>query len=294
MMNWPRGNTWGGNGGWPNNIGGGGSPETVAVIEGNIIMNGGGEGLNSASVIKDNIVVDNYSMNIYTGDGPVVESGYDVSYNDVICTGYRAQDALDRFYLDEAYNGYQRNYVKMHPNGITIASERSGGGHSPKGFKILHNNIIGCWNGISSYFETPTAGFQNSVIENNTIVAMTDQDSPPLLYTESTGLQIKARKGVDYNTLVHNNRIIGANNFDGHHQIILIYGKDFSALTVDHNIYSFPGNDSFMTDEGKKTFAQWKTLTGYDKNSKLTDDPGLVGTDWTDSSKIFKQHLKVK
>lgn len=294
MMNWPRGNTWGGNGGWPNNIGGGGSPETVALIEGNIILNGGGEGLNSASVIKDNIVVDNYSMNIYAGDGPVIESGYEISHNDVIYTGYRPEDALERFYLDASYNGFQRNYVKMHPNGITIASERSGGGHAPKGFRIKSNNIIGCWNGISGYFEVPTAGFQNSVIENNIIVAMTSQDSPPLLYTESAGLQLRARKGIDFNTVVRNNRIIGANNMDGHHQIILIYGKDYPGISVDHNIYSFPGNDSFMTDSGKKTFAQWKALTGYDKNSKLTDDPGLAGRDWTDSSKIFKQHLQVR
>lgn len=292
MMNWPRGNTWGGNGGWPNAIG------SVWVenseTNGNIVLNSGGEGMNTVASFRNNIIVDSYSMNIYAGDGPAIKSGYEISYNDVIFTGYKPDDALDRFYLDESYNGYQRNYVKMHPNGITIASERSGGGHTPNNFRIHDNNVIGCWNGISGYFEIPNAGFQDSLIENNTIITMTSQDLPPLLYTDSAGLQLRARKGVDYNTSVRNNRIIGVNNRDGRHQIVLIYGKDYSALNVDHNIYTFPGNDSFMTDEGKKTFAQWKALTGYDKNSKLTDDPGLVGTDWTDSSKIFKQHLKVK
>lgn len=291
MMNWPRGNTWGGNGGWPNAMTAGAVDDSI--IDGNIILNSGGEGMNTAAVIKNNIVSDSYSMNIYNGDGPVIESGYEVSHNDVIFTGYKPQDALERFYLDESYNGYQRNYVKMHPNGITIASERSGGSHTPKGFKIQHNNVLGCWNGISSYFETPEAGFQDSIIENNTIVTMTDQDIPPLLYADSAGIQLKARNGVDYNTTVRNNRIIGVNNKDGRHNLVLIYGKDYPALTVDHNIYSFPGNDSFMTDEGKKTFAQWKALTGYDKNSVMTDDPGLAGKDWTDSSKIFKQHLQV-
>ncbi|NJO00337.1 MAG: hypothetical protein HC880_00475 [Bacteroidia bacterium] len=242
MMNWPRGNTWGGNGGWPNNIGGGGSPETVATITGNIILNGGGEGLNSAAVIDDNIVADNYSMNIYAGDGPVVDLGYSIQNNDVIYTGYKPEDALERFYLDASYNGWQRNYVKQHPNGITIASERSGGGGSPQGFRIRNNNVIGCWNGISGYFEVPTAGFQNSVIENNKIILMTAQDSPPALYTESAGMQLRARNGVDFNTTVRNNRIIGVNNSDGHHQLVLVYGKDFSSsIEVDHNIYYFPG-----------------------------------------------------
>lgn len=292
MMNWPRGSTWGGNGGWPNAMMSGGVDNSE--INGNIILNSGGEGMNSAAIVMNNIVVDSYSMSIYTGDGPVIEAGYEVSQNDVIFTGFKPTDALDRFYLDESYAGYQRNNIKMHPNGITISSERSGGGHTPKGFKIHHNNVIGCWNGISGYFEVPNAGFQDSVIENNTIVTMTSQDLPPMLYTDSAGLQLRARKGVDYNTVVRNNRIIGVYNADGRHQLILIYGKDFSALTVDRNIYSFPGNDSFMTDEGKKTFAQWKSLTGYDKNSVLTDDPGLAGTDWSDSSKIFKQHLSVR
>ncbi|MBP9853806.1 MAG: hypothetical protein KBD53_02935 [Candidatus Omnitrophica bacterium] len=294
MMNWPRGNTWGGNGGWPNNLGGGGRGETETIIDGNIIISGGGEGMNTATAMVNNIVVDSYSMNIYTGDGPVIDAGYEISNNDVIFTGYKPDDALERFYLDESYNGYQRNYVKMHPNGITIASERSGGGNTPKNFRIKNNNIIGCWNGISSYFEVPTAGFQDSVIENNTIITMTSQDTPPALFTDSAGIQLKARKGVDYGTTVRNNRIIGANNTDKRHHLILIYGKDYSTLTVDQNVYSFPGNDSFMTDKGKKSFDQWKKLTGYDKNSVFTDDPGLVGKDWTDSSRIFKPHLSVK
>lgn len=292
MMNWPRGSTWGGNGGWPNAMSA--SAVSQSEINGNIILNSGGEGLNTAATIVNNIVVDNYSVNIYTGDGPVIETGYEISYNDAIFTGYKPKDALERFYMDDFYNGHQRNYVKMHPNGITIASERSGGGNTPKGFRIHDNNIIGCWNGISSYFEVPQAGLQESGIENNTIVIMTDEDMPPLMYTDSAGIQLKARKGPDYDTVVRNNRIIGRNNADGRHRLILIYGKDYPVLSVDHNIYSFPGNDSFMTDEGKKTFAQWRKLTGYDKNSVMTDDPGLAGTDWTDSSKIFKQHLRLR
>ncbi|MCA9403231.1 MAG: hypothetical protein KC897_05565 [Candidatus Omnitrophica bacterium] len=292
MMNWPRGNTWGGNGGWPNSVAS--ARVENSEMSGNIVMNGGGEGMNNVALFRDNIIVDNYSMNVYLGDIPNIEGGFEISHNDVIFTGYREEDALDRFYLDGYYNGYQRNYVKMHPNGITIGLEKSGGTAPPGGFHIHHNNVIGCWNGINGYFEVPTAGYQNSIIEDNTVVLMTAQDRKWLLYFDSAGMQLRARKGADFNTVIRRNRVIGADNTDGRHHLVYIRGTDFDVLDVDHNIYSFPGHDSFRTDKGIKNFGQWQKLTGYDRNSVFTEDAGLVGQDWSDSSKIFRKHLQVR
>lgn len=292
MMNWPRGNTWGGNGGWPNAVAS--ARAENSEMSGNIVMNSGGEGMNNVATFTNNIIVDNYSMNVYMGDIPEVDGGYEVSYNDVIFTGYRPEDALDRFYLDAHYNGYQRNYVKMHPNGITIGLEKSGGTAPPGGFHIHHNNVIGCWNGINGYFEVPTAGYQDALVEDNIVVLMTAQDRPWLLYFDSAGMQLRAREGVDFNTVIRRNRVIGADNTDGRHHLVYIRGTDFDVLEVDNNIYSFPGNDSFRTDKGIKNFRQWQKLTGYDLNSVLTDDAGLVGRDWSDSSKIFRHHLQVR
>jgi hypothetical protein len=289
MMNWPRGSTWGGNGGWPNQIGG--NIGEYTEMSGNISLYSGGEGMSTANVIKDNIIADAYSMLLYVGDGTALP-GYDIHDNDVIYTGYVESDALGRFYLDDFYNGWQRNYVKMHPNGIMISSERSGGGTTPKNFHIYNNNVIGAWTGIGSYFEVPNAGFQDSIIENNTIITMTTQDIPPALYTDSAGIQVRARAGVDYNTFVRNNRVIGVNNADGRHRIVLVYGKDFPSISVDKNIYYFPGNESFLTDTGIKNFEQWKELTGWDKNSILALNDGLKGINWTDSSKIMKSDLQ--
>lgn len=164
----------------------------------------------------------------------------------------------------------------------------------PSGYHIHHNNVIGCWNGINGYFEVPTAGFADDIIEDNVIVLMTAQDRDWLLYSDSAGMQLRARKGVDFGTVIRRNRVIGADNTDGRHHLVYIRGTDFDVLDVDRNIYSFPGHDSFRSDKGIKNFEQWQKLTGYDRNSVFTDDAGLVGRDWSDSSKIFRQHLQVR
>ena len=292
MLNWPRGRTWGGSGGWPDAVGDAVTADSEMI--GNIILNSGGEGMHNVAVFKDNITADNYSMNVYVGPTAGYNERYEISGNDVIFSGYRPTDALDRFYLDDFYNGYQRNYVKMHPNGITIAYEKGGIDSMPSGYHIHHNNVIGCWNGINGYFEVPTAGFADDIIEDNVIVLMTAQDRDWLLYSDSAGMQLRARKGVDFGTVIRRNRVIGADNTDGRHHLVYIRGTDFDVLDVDRNIYSFPGHDSFRSDKGIKNFEQWQKLTGYDRNSVFTDDAGLVGRDWSDSSKIFRQHLQVR
>ena len=294
MMNWPRGNVYGGNGGWPNNIYGRTPRHTI--MEGNLSLYGGGEGVPSGDVVKDNIAVDAYSMTYYIGDQAEFPNGVDVNGNVAILTGYHPEDALERFYLDIHYNGYQRNYVKMHPNGITIGVEKSGGEFNPTTFHIYNNDVIGTWHGINGYFEWPQAGFKGSVIENNRIVLMTAEDDEQLMYTMHGGFEIRAREGKDNGGIWRNNRIVsGASNSDGRHNLVTVRGEDYGVVTVDNNYYYYPNNDNFFFYDLNLRQSDWdeyRQTTGWDANSTLASTDGLRGTDWSDSSKIMRRDLE--
>ena len=299
MMAWPRGSTYGGNGGWPNAIGGGsaGYVETT----GNIIMHSGGEGMGGGHKVLDNIVYDPFSVAIYpdslagTPTNPIL-----IENNTILISGFRASDMLDQFYLKNSYNGSGRVFVKMHPIGIGIGAENGSGSIDPQHCKIRNNNIIGTWLGLGDIFQRSTAGWDNFEVSGNKIVLMTSSSGEIVKdHQSATGLYssacISLRVGLeDINSKWVNNICIGGINQDNNKYFVIHRGgTNTTGNIVDNNTYYFPGNERFRKDDVVKTFSQWKTETGFDANSIMATSSPLVGTDWSDSSKIMKADLEL-
>lgn len=301
MNNWPRGNTYGANGGWPQSIqmnpGG-----TDKFYNGCIIYDNGGEGVGAADIFENGIVVDNYSQSIY------FEHPNMIIRNNVVGLFYynETTDWLSRFYYEDSYNFVSRNRQKCHIGGITLAAENSGPHEQITGVKIYNNIIIGCSTGITQYYEWGPNGMTNSFIANNTIILPSDHVEP--LFDLYAGIAINPSI-VDASSFIKNNIIIGAitgvsgGAFGEAERMNLCRARDNGISTAninwDKNLYSYPGESTPFTRTNNninpRTFSQWKSDTGWDANTTMTDTPGLVGsnTQWLTIANIYKKHIKL-
>lgn len=292
MIWWPRGKQSGGGGGWPNGMTNG---VHFTEVSGIIAYEAGGEGTNGAVTFKDNIVGDNFSINVYP-ESYNAPSGYaKISRNYVFYTGFKAADMQELFYLHNHYNGFQRTYVKMHPRGIVLGAENGCNPATdpincadPNQWLIESNLIVGTWDGISGYFERSGVGFKNSIIKNNTIIMASDQDNyngSQYLYSNYAGLIIPTGSPGNNGAKWINNLIIGAVNTDGRHQFINFQGTSYSNITVDYNLFSFPGNEKFYKNSTDTVidYATYRSLTGWDTHSAMTTTPLFTRTDWSTS-----------
>lgn len=301
MFNWPRGNTYGANGGWPQSIqinSPFGSVTQHSTYDGMIIYDNGGEGVGPANFLENSIIMNNYSMNVY-----FEHSDMTIRRNVVILVPMSETDFLHDFFLGWGYNSWTRNFNKMHPQGIMMAAENSGPHIQVSGIKIYNNIILGCWKGIGQYYEWGPNGLINSILANNLIIT---PEYPGNLFEPITAIFLSL-SSADSNSIVKNNIIIGKGyvveggpfggqkNFLNH---ITDNYPSYSQISYNKNLYSFPAvTTPFSINYSGKTFAQWKTATGWDANSVLTDTPGLANTlysvDFSTISAIHKKHLKL-
>jgi len=231
IRNWPRGRYKTGN--W--------SPGAAATTPGNsfignVVHNNGGEGLltccgGRGTVFRDNIVYDNWSVNIYIDGAPgcLVERNlifsHDPNPNDLYNNGDKNPE-----------DG--KNFRRLRPEGIMTADE-----NSPARFhnaKIINNIIIGCRRGITHYGRTKGSGLKDILITNNTII-LPDKKG---LGEEFIGIRIPYNRGNNHNVVVRNNVIYSSNpdtyllsiNYDP------VKLSNFGGLTFDHNIWYHSGN----------------------------------------------------
>jgi len=290
MANWPRGNYYGGNGGWTNAMTNAGYAD---LVDGNITLDNGGEGTPSATITQNNISYNNWSMGIYVGDlNPSPNTG-SVTNNVVVNPGYDATEAESMFYLQSAYNSSDRTYTKQNTNAyVNLSNENSGPGNPPTGWEFYNNLIIGGRIGV--YFERDTAHMVNSVIANNTIILSPDQTRFDPDFGITSGVFYPTTSS-DTGNVFKNNLIISSSlNTDAQHFLVQTYrGTDYSGYDWDQNVYSFPSNELFYPGSSA-SFSTWKSTTGFDANSVMVNSQLLDTTsDFLDMSLLDKSAMKL-
>src|SRR5207244_2804770 len=166
MRNWPRGRIkWGG---WPGAAGGQLTPKFLA--QGNVSHHNGGEGLATyggpgGAVFRDNIVYDNWSVNIYLDNQPdgTIE-------NNLIMCHTPNRDDLYNNGDDNPADG--SNLRRLRPEGIMTADENYD--FTPpanlQNVLIANNVILNCRCGLQHYGQASGSGLRNVRVLNNTIV----------------------------------------------------------------------------------------------------------------------------
>jgi hypothetical protein len=303
LVNWPRGN----NG---NAEAGGGWPGTLAwssilrpVARGNIIYMNGGEGIASygtfdgqpsgQALIEQNVVIDNWSVDIYIDNqaNGVIRNNF--IYNHPIDFNLATTNFL---YVTTTAN-YPYDNMGKYSVGIGIGDETYGTDATPASTNLantkVYNNIIaGARTAILDYAEGQWPNFYhgliNTLIANNTIIM------PPTFPDGYVVTGIKLRDNVTSTGINRNvNTVIANNIIYGYHNDKLVFsdraGK-LDGITLKNNLYYSTAAKPFATyANGQYTeydLPAWKTKVGSETSSVFTN-PKLVNVDSFQTSGTF-------
>ncbi len=269
IRNWPRGK-WNSKcayinaGGWPQSLSCSGSDHST--ISGNIIRDGGGEGLGGSkgsgyAVVYDNIVYNNWSVGIY----------YDSNANNIIRNNYVYVDR--EFTSADVGNhcsaGKETSRVLRRSRQIGICTgdeEYSGWGAESSDNSIYNNVIVNCSVGISHYREHEESGLKNAKIYENTIIVPDiDGSSISTVYSGfSYGGDVD-----DTGSTIYNNIVYSRNSKN----LVVKWNNAITAgVAWDYNIWYAPDNPTpFQFDGTKYDFADWKTKTSKSSNGTNAD-----------------------
>lgn len=232
MRNWPRGRYK--SGGWGAGATSQGATNTQFVD--NIVHNNGGEGLvayggEGGTIIKDNIVYDNWSVNIYIDNQP----NGTIERNLVYCNEPNKNDLYNNE-DDNLADG--KNLKRLRAIGIMTADENYGLNPPANLNNILiaNNIIIDCRMGISHYGQAQNSGLKNVLVAHNTIIV----PNVKVIDEEYAGIKVPYNNGNNLNTLYRNN-IVYASNPQTYLLVIetnpLELGNNFSGVAFDHNLW---------------------------------------------------------
>lgn len=283
MANWPRGARTANevDGLWQANV----QPATGAYFAGNIVVDGGGEGVQGVTgmTIEDNIFVDNFSVQIYLGAGE-----NQICRRNITLT--TKQDINDLYGGTERIGTYWEKILrKIRAMGVTMAAEDPNGNfHSAQ---IYNNIIIGARYGISSNEGKGNFGIKDTHIYNNLII-MPDFDAGTV-FDNHAGFLFSNYGTKTYNSAIMNNIVIKQRDKN---QYFVSFGPNESGndtgITWDYNFYydtarsATPFNNYYGSRNSNWSFAKWKSL-GRDVHSVgLAIDPLLNKTNWTDVSRL--------
>ncbi len=272
MMNWPRGKRWGSNGGWPTavNIGDGGS------ITGSIVAETGGEGINryggdsSAILIEDNIVYNNWSINIYVDNHPNAT----IRRNLIFCSGINFDDVIDVAHIPA---GSTEETVRRRLRGTGIGLGDETQAHAvatSENHNIYNNIIIACRYGFDHYNQASGSGWKNFSIYNNLII-LPDYDSA-LVNDTFYGFRVR-NPGSNVATNIKNNIVIG-NHSSGYLVDYLTSSQTDSGIIWDNNLWYHDNNAlPFKYKTAAVNFTSWVGAVTNGDNS-LNEDPQLEMT----------------
>ena len=268
IRNWPRGNNayCVSGGGWAGSIRLG----SYDVASGNIVFDGGGEGILSYggggnNTYEDNIVYDNLSVNIYTDNQPDAI----IRRNFIYSSGINATDVQV-----QGCTGAQQASMtrRLRPEGIMTADENYG--YTPPanytGGKIYNNVILSCRRGITHYGQATGSAQKNTDIFENIIIMPNFDES-----TYSDTYYAIQNSSADSDSAFYNNILIGQ------HAASELVNAGTTASDMNNNLYYHPNNATPLKWSGTNyNFTDWKTQSGEDANS-LNTDPTLTRSDWT-------------
>lgn len=232
MRNWPRGRYK--TGGWGSGAGSGSASGTHFI--GNIVHNNGGEGIlayrgEGGTVIKDNVVYDNWSVNIYIDNQP---NGR-IERNLVFC---HEPDKNNLYNNGDENSSDGKNFRRLRAIGIMTADENYGL-NPPANLNnifIANNIIIGCRMGISHYGQAQNSGLKNVLVTHNTIIV----PNAIGVGEEYIGIKVPYNNGNNLNTVYRNNVV-----YASHPQTYLLVietnplglGNNFTGVTFGHNLW---------------------------------------------------------
>jgi hypothetical protein len=293
LVNWPRGNNAyaESGGGWPGTLSWGGNLRPIA--RGNIVVMNGGEGIASYGVFyghpsgealfEQNVVIDNWSVNIYIDNQANGVVRNNLIYNHPIDFNLATTNFL---YVG---TGYPYGNMGKYSVGIGIGDETYGTDSSPASTNLantkVYNNIIaGARTAILDYAEGQWPNFYhgliNTLIANNTIIMPSTFPDGYLV----TGIKLRdnvTSTGINRNV----NTVIANNIIYGYKDDKLIRGDragKLDGITFKNNIYFSPAAKPFATfANGQYTeydLPSWKTNVGSETNS-VSANPKLVNVD---------------
>ena len=274
MRNWPRGRYK--SGGW-----GAGAYSHDAVntqFIGNVVHNNGGEGLltyggQGGTTFRDNVVYDNWSVNIYIDNQPngIIERNFifchDPNQNDLYNNGD-----------DNPSDG--KNFRRLRAIGIMTADEdySLNPPANLNNILIANNIIIDCRMGISHNAEVHSSGLKNVLFAHNTIIIPNSKG----IDEEYVGIKVPYNNGNNVNTIYRDNII-----YASHPQTYLLaietnplgLGNNLTGVTFDHNLWYHASREmpfhiwSQLANNFDTNFKAWQKSNPTD----LYADPMLNG-----------------
>ncbi|MFH1876881.1 MAG: hypothetical protein ABH865_08300, partial [Candidatus Omnitrophota bacterium] len=149
------------------------------------------------SIFYDNIVMDNYSVNIYICN----ESDAIVTRNLIYS---HDPDVRDLYNNGDQNPHDSKSFRWLRPEGVMTADE-----YHPVGFKnalIVNNIVINCRRGITHYGMKDGSGLKNVLIAHNTIILPSNESSEKYI-----GIKIPYNNGNNYKVEVSDNIIASVN-----------------------------------------------------------------------------------
>ena len=281
LGNWPRGNNF-------NAEAGGGWPGTLAwsfnlrpLARGNIVHMNGGEGiisygttagkLSGSALFEQNLVYDNWSVNMYFDNQPNNVARNNFIFNHPI---------LDSNFLYVGslypYNSLGKYNVCLMLANEQNSSDATGNYANLENTKVYNNILAGCRIGIRDYSEgaitIPNHGLKNTLIANNTII----MPQNPIPNTGTFGIFLQDNTNANgssrnSNTKIQNNLIYGFND----DSVIYSASPTMSGIILNNNLYFSQSAKAFGSGADTSSFSNfngWKTLfSGSDTSSKFID-----------------------
>jgi hypothetical protein len=277
LVNYPRFNNSFTGGGWPGGMGW--HNQSNAIGQGNLVYGNGGEGivhygtpgsggsahLSQGNQIRNNIVFDNFSVNIY------LDNTQDVTIAENFVFDHPRDIGQTFDGLFAASSGYDQDFGKrLTPSGISLGDEPGSsfdGAAHLSDITVINNIFAGVPFGFVDYDDGTKGtvhGLKNCLIANNTFVLAPAAPPGQTLYGwrhEYTG-----SKDASTNSLVQNN-LVAAASADSH--FVEMNGAGMG-ITVDNNLYS--GGGVWLTSDQSESFTAWQTAhSSWDLHSKNAD-----------------------
>jgi hypothetical protein len=285
LINWPRGNNYNAEAGgsWPGTVAWSGNLRPLA--RGNIVHMNGGEGIatygsfgqpSGSALFEQNVVYDNWSVNMYFDNQPNNVARNNIIYNHPLDFNPATTDFL---YASNTLFPY--NQLGKYSVCLMIADEQTSSNGTSNyaaldASKVYNNIIAGCRIGIRDYGEGAITqnyhALKNTLIANNTII----MPSYVIPNTTTYGIFLTDNAGRNVNTVVANNIVYGYNNDS------LVYSEasgPLTGITLNNNLYYSASATPFGSGSSSArlyNFAGWKAnAAGSDTNS-LFADPQFV------------------
>jgi hypothetical protein len=282
LRNWPRGRMkWGG---WAMGAVSNGTPN--CLFQGNVVYRNGGEGLGAygapgGAVFRDNVVYDNWSVNIYPSLNSLSEGNFIFSHQ---------PNTGDLYNNGDTNPADNVNLKRLRPDGVLVADE---GTPVVLDNAVIRNNVIvNCRRGFNNYHGSSAvgSGLKHIQVVHNTIVV---PSAPITGEATLAGLVIPYNEGNDVGSRFSNNIVYG-----GHPDSYLLYradspasGDSFAGLTMDHNVWYHSGRNDRLHwgldwhPAYDYTLDEWKALSGTAHGAgDAFADPLLVDTAIDDAS----------